>query len=91
MFSLSLRNCAIVAALHVSVSAKEMVIDNLDHDIGEENRQDKMEELDMGRNQDSRIVGGNQAAKGKYPYFVQWERGCGASLIHTGIILSAAR
>jgi hypothetical protein len=32
---------------------------------------------------DSRIVGGNDADIGKYPFFVEWQ-GCGASLIHTG-------
>ena len=90
MLSLSLRSCAVVAALLVSVSAKATVIDNLDLDIVDEDQRDKMDELDTRRTQDSRIVGGNQAPKGKYPYFVQWERGCGASLIHTDIILSAA-
>lgn len=38
----------------------------------------------------NRIVGGNQAAKGRYPYFVWWSRGCGASHIHDDIILTAA-
>jgi hypothetical protein len=38
---------------------------------------------------ESRIVGGNRASPGEYPYFVQWD-GCGASLIHEDIILSAA-
>ena len=37
----------------------------------------------------TRIYGGNQAKLGKYPYFTQW-RGCGASLIHEDILLSAA-
>ncbi len=31
----------------------------------------------------SRIVGGNDAEIGGYPFFVEWE-GCGASLIHKG-------
>ena len=31
----------------------------------------------------SRIVGGNDADIGKYPFFVEWE-GCGASLVHKG-------
>ena len=31
----------------------------------------------------SRIVGGNDAEIGGYPFFVEWE-GCGASLIHNG-------
>lgn len=31
----------------------------------------------------SRIVGGNDADIGKYPFFVEWDL-CGASLIHTG-------
>jgi secreted trypsin-like serine protease len=38
---------------------------------------------------ESRIVGGNRASPGEYPYFVQWD-GCGASLIHEDVILSAA-
>jgi secreted trypsin-like serine protease len=40
--------------------------------------------------QTSRIVGGTGAPQGKYPYFVQWDRGCGASLIHSDILLTAA-
>ena len=91
MLSLSLRSCAIVAALILSVSAKFKVIDNRDLDNFEEDQRDKMDELDARRTQDSRIVGGNQAPKGKYPYFVHWTtRRCGASLIHADIILSAA-
>ena len=38
----------------------------------------------------TRIVGGNQAQRGAYPYYTQWIGGCGASLIHEDIILSAA-
>jgi trypsin len=38
---------------------------------------------------ESRIVGGTQATPGEYPFFVEWE-GCGASLIHDDIVLSAA-
>ena len=30
-----------------------------------------------------RIVGGQDADIGKYPFFVEWE-GCGASLVHKG-------
>ena len=37
----------------------------------------------------SRIVGGNKATEGEYPYFVDW-LGCGASLIAPDIVLSAA-
>jgi hypothetical protein len=36
--------------------------------------------------QTSRIVGGTGAPQGKYPYFVQWACGCGASLIHSDIL-----
>ena len=36
-----------------------------------------------------RIIGGNDAPSGRYPFFVQWH-GCGASLIHEDIILTAA-
>ena len=39
---------------------------------------------------ENRIVGGNQAQRGEYPYFTQWIGGCGASLIHEDLILSAA-
>ena len=38
----------------------------------------------------NRIVGGNQAELGEYPYFTQWRSGCAASLIHEDILLSAA-
>jgi len=37
----------------------------------------------------SRIIGGNEAPAGKYPFFVQWHS-CGASLIHGDILLTAA-
>lgn len=37
----------------------------------------------------SRIIGGQQASQGEYPYFVLWE-GCGGSLIHSDIVLTAA-
>ena len=38
----------------------------------------------------TRIVGGTQAWRGAYPYFMQLIGGCGASLIHKDILLSAA-
>jgi hypothetical protein len=38
----------------------------------------------------TRIVGGTQAQRGVYPYYTQWVNGCGASLIHEDIVLSAA-
>ena len=38
----------------------------------------------------SRIVGGNQAQPGVYPYFTQLVNVCGGSLIHEDIVLSAA-
>jgi len=37
----------------------------------------------------SRIIGGDRAEPGDYPYFVSWD-GCGASLIHEDILLTAA-
>lgn len=40
-------------------------------------------------NMNSRIVGGTNAAPSEFPFFVQW-KGCGASLIHEDIILTAA-
>jgi secreted trypsin-like serine protease len=42
-----------------------------------------------GQNVDVRIVGGNVAADDDYPYFVFWE-GCGGTLIHEDIVLTAA-
>lgn len=38
---------------------------------------------------ETRIYGGNQVQPGEYPYFTQWRGGCGASLIHEDILLSA--
>ncbi|CAJ1958914.1 unnamed protein product [Cylindrotheca closterium] len=38
---------------------------------------------------EGRIVGGTNAQPGEFPFFVQWT-GCGASLIHEDIILTAA-
>jgi len=46
--------------------------------------------LNMDANpKETRIVGGS-AARQNYPYFVEWSVGCGASLIHEDIVLSAA-
>eukprot|EP00980_Cylindrotheca_fusiformis_P016947 scaffold5159_cov112-Cylindrotheca_fusiformis.AAC.1 len=41
------------------------------------------------RNIEPRIVGGSDAVPGEFPFFVQWG-GCGGSLIHEDIILTAA-
>ena len=38
---------------------------------------------------DGRIVGGEDAEPGEFPFFVKW-RGCGASLIWKDILLTAA-
>ena len=38
---------------------------------------------------DSRIIGGT-VAKTAYPFFALWEVGCGASIIHDDILLTAA-
>jgi secreted trypsin-like serine protease len=38
---------------------------------------------------DDRIVGGEDAEAGEFPFFVQW-RGCGASLIWEDVLLTAA-
>lgn len=38
---------------------------------------------------EGRIVGGTNAKPGEFPFFVQWT-GCGASLIHEDIVLTAA-
>lgn len=37
-----------------------------------------------------RIVGGIRAEEGEFPYFVDWAASCGASLIHSDILLTAA-
>ncbi|KAI2509873.1 peptidase [Fragilaria crotonensis] len=91
MKSLLLRNWGIVAILLQCVSATATLLaNNEDLHIKEETRAENAHDLNSRRVQTNRIVGGNQATKGEYPYFVQWERGCGASLIHSDIILSAA-
>lgn len=94
MLSLALRNCAILAALVASISAKAADVNKPDQglDIGEDAKLGNAEARDAGtqRALTNRIVGGNQADKGEYPYFVWWTRGCGASLIHDDIILTAA-
>jgi secreted trypsin-like serine protease len=38
---------------------------------------------ERGLSGQSRIVGGQDADIGKYPFFVEWD-GCGASLVHKG-------
>mmetsp|Transcript_16360 Transcript_16360/g.39956 ORF Transcript_16360/g.39956 Transcript_16360/m.39956 type:complete len:413 (+) Transcript_16360:1-1239(+) len=38
---------------------------------------------------EGRVVGGTNAQPGEFPFFVQWT-GCGASLIHEDIVLTAA-
>mmetsp|Transcript_10574 Transcript_10574/g.17808 ORF Transcript_10574/g.17808 Transcript_10574/m.17808 type:complete len:322 (+) Transcript_10574:1181-2146(+) len=40
-------------------------------------------------NFETRIVGGSNASPGEYPFFVSWD-GCGASVIHDDLLLSAA-
>jgi trypsin len=37
-----------------------------------------------------RVVGGNEADSGEYPFYAVWSGGCGASLIHSDILLTAA-
>jgi hypothetical protein len=39
---------------------------------------------------ESRVVGGTDASPGQYKYFASWAGGCGASLIHDDILLTAA-
>ena len=38
---------------------------------------------------ETKLVGGNDASKGEYPFFAHWD-GCGASVIHDDLVLSAA-
>ena len=42
-----------------------------------------------GQSVEVRIVGGDSTDDEEYPYFIFWE-GCGATLIHNDIALSAA-
>ena len=39
---------------------------------------------------ESRIIGGTPVADNAYPFFVQWNRGCGGTLIDTDLVLTAA-
>lgn len=39
---------------------------------------------------EERIIGGATVNAGKYPFFVQWNRGCGGTLIHKDLVLTAA-
>ncbi|KAI2494056.1 hypothetical protein MHU86_20460 [Fragilaria crotonensis] len=75
MKSLLLRNWAIVAILVQSVSATATLrASNEDLHNKEEARAENEHDLNSRRVQTNRIVGGNQATKGEYPYFVQWGR-----------------
>lgn len=38
----------------------------------------------------NRIVGGSAAAKNAYPYHIEWKLGCGGTLIHKDLMLTAA-
>ena len=38
----------------------------------------------------SRIVGGSDASKGEYPFFVSWDFECGGTLVHEDLVLTAA-
>jgi trypsin len=38
----------------------------------------------------NRIIGGRSVAADEYPFFVEWSRGCGGTLIHADLVLSAA-
>jgi secreted trypsin-like serine protease len=40
--------------------------------------------------QQSRVVGGNQASANEYPFFVELGIGCGGSLVHFDLVLTAA-
>jgi hypothetical protein len=46
---------------------------------------------DKGKDEnESRIIGGEDVPWGTYPFFVEWDRGCGGTLIHNDLVLSAA-
>lgn len=54
------------------------------------NRPPTSDDLQLSNHEfNTRIVGGSPASPTDYPFFVAWE-GCGASLIHDDIILTAA-
>jgi len=85
------RNCAFFAILLASATTKTLVFGSTHHDDVQEARFGMVEESnDINRDLGGRIVGGTQANFGEFPYFVEWDTGCGASLIHSDIILTAA-
>ena len=91
MPSTTLRNCAIIATWLASATSATQVFGSTHHDDVQDARFGMVEEpSDSNRALGNRIVGGTQASLGEFPYFVEWERGCGASLIHSDIILTAA-
>ena len=59
--------------------------------IREENRRQhhRLRRRELWRQQ-ARIVGGKDAVQGKFPYFVELPNGCGGSLIHSDLVLTAA-
>lgn len=50
---------------------------------------DSDRKLKSTANFETKIVGGSNADRGAYPFFVSWD-GCGASVIHDDLVLSAA-
>jgi trypsin len=44
----------------------------------------------IGPDLTQRIIGGRSVSYGDYPFFVEWSRGCGGTLIHGDLVLSAA-
>lgn len=74
----------IQAEIHAFTHAKDQPRESYKHELSGKvfmRKKNLRDPQDLAGN--SRIVGGEDADVGEYPFFVEWQ-GCGASLIHTG-------
>ena len=45
---------------------------------------------ELGGLMQTRVVGGNDAEPSEFPFYARWYRGCGATLVHADLLLTAA-
>jgi hypothetical protein len=73
--------------LHANLSTAFAALGNENHAVVPLEKEAKIWE-DVPKPKE-RIVGGETAVAGAYPFFAQWMSGCGGSLIHDDIVLTA--
>jgi len=92
MITFHLKSAVIVSTLLFTPNAAALrglitaIHDEADAPLNEQSLDTNKNDRDLA----TYIVGGTQASVGEYPYYTQWIYGCGASLIHDDIVLTAA-